>query len=109
MEKVVKIDGQEIKLAVNGGTPRLYRSFFRKDLFQGMNNAVGENGEMKDSAVFENLAFVMAIQGGSLPMTTKIDDWLNAMSNPMAIMEAAPDILDMWLTTNETTSIAKKE
>lgn len=109
MEKLVKIDGQEIKLAVNGGTPRLYRSFFRKDLFQGMNNAVDENGEMKDSEVFENLAFIMAIQGGSLPMTTKIDDWLNAMSNPMAIMEAAPDILDLWLTTKEETSTAKKE
>lgn len=109
MEKVVKIDGQELKLAVNGGTPRLYRSLFRKDLFQGMNNAVDENGNMKDSEVFENLAFVMAIQGGSLPMGAKIDEWLNAMSNPMAIMEAAPDILDLWTTTNETTSTAKKE
>ena len=74
-----------------------------------MNNAVDENGDIKDSEIFENLAFVMAIQGGSLPMGAKIDDWLNAMSNPMAIMEAAPDILDLWLATNETTSIAKKE
>lgn len=109
MEKLVKIDGQELKLAVNGGTPRLYRSLFRKDLFQGMNKAVDENGEMKDSEVFENLAFVMAIQGGSIPMATKIDEWLNAMSNPMAIMEAAPDILDLWLATNEKTSTEKKE
>ena len=51
----------------------------------------------------------MAIQGGSISMTTNIEDWLNAMSNPMAIMEAAPDILDMWLTTKEETSTAKKE
>lgn len=109
MEKVVNIDGQDLKLAVNGGTPRLYRSLFRKDLFQGMNNAVDENGDIKDSEVYENLAFVMAIQGGSISMSTKIDDWLNAMSNPMAIMEAAPDILDLWLATKETTSIAKKE
>ena len=109
MEKVVKIDGQELKLAVNGGTPRLYRSIFRKDIFQGMNNAVNEEGEIKDSEIFENLAFIMAIQGGSISMATKIEDWLNAMSNPMAIMEAAPDILDLWLTTNETTSSAKKE
>ena len=109
MEKLVKIDGQEIKLAVNGGTPRLYRSLFRKDLFQGMNNAVDENGNIKDSEVFENLAFVMAIQGGSLPMGAKIDDWLNTMSNPMAIMEAAPDIFGLWLATKEETSKAKKE
>lgn len=109
MEKVVKIDGQELKLAVNGGTPRLYRSLFRKDLFQGMNNAVDENGNIKDSEVFENLAFVMAIQGGSLPMGAKIDDWLNTMSNPMAIMEAAPDILDLWVATNERISTAKKD
>ena len=109
MEKLVKIDGQEMKLAVNGGTPRLYRSLFRKDLFQGMNNAVDENGEMKDSEVFENLAFVMAIQGGSIPMATKIDDWLNALSDPMAIMEAAPEILDLWLNTKKETSTAKKE
>lgn len=109
MEKVVKIDGKEIKLAVNGGTPRLYRSLFRKDLFQGMNNAMDENGEIKDSEIFENLAFVMAIQGGSISMSTKIDDWLNAMSNPMTIMEVAPDILDLWLATKEETSTAKKE
>ena len=109
MEKVVKIDGQELKLAVNGGTPRLYRSLFRKDLFQGMNNAVDENGNIKDSEVFENLAFVMAIQGGSIPMGSKIDDWLNAMSNPMAIMEAASDILDLWVATNERISTAKKD
>lgn len=109
MERLVKIDGQEIKLAVNGGTPRLYRSIFRKDIFQGMNNAVNEEGEIKDSEIFENLAFIMAIQGGSISMTTNIEDWLNAMSNPMAVMEAAPDILDLWLTTNETTSSAKKE
>lgn len=109
MEKLVKIDGQELKFAVNGGTPRLYRSLFRKDLFQGMNNAMDKNGDIKDSEVFENLAFVMAIQGGSVSMNAKIDDWLNAMSNPMAIMEVAPDILDLWLATNETTSTAKKE
>ncbi len=109
MERFVKIDGQELKLAVNGGTPRLYRSLFRKDLFQGMNKALDNNGEMSDSEIFENLAFVMAIQGGSIPMATKIDDWLNAMSNPMAIMEAAPDILDLWLATNEKTSTEKKE
>lgn len=109
MEKVVKIDGQDLKLAVNGGTPRLYRSLFRKDLFVGMNNAVYDNGEIKDSEVFENLAFVMAIQGGSIPMGSNIDDWLNAMSNPMAIMEAAPDILDLWVATNERISTAKKD
>lgn len=109
MEKVVKIDGQDLKLAVNGGTPRLYRSLFRKDLFVGMNNAVNENGDIKDSEIFENLAFVMAIQGGSIPMGAKIDDWLNAMSNPMAIMEAAPDILDLWVATNERISTAKKD
>lgn len=109
MEKIVKIDGQDLKLAVNGGTPRLYRSIFRKDIFQGMNNAVNEKGEIKDSEIFENLAFIMAIQGGSISMTANIDDWLNAMTNPMAIMEAAPEILNLWLATNETTSSAKKE
>lgn len=109
MERLVKIDGQELKLAVNGGTPRLYRSLFRKDLFQGMNNAMDENGEIKDSEIFENLAFVMAIQGGSISMSAKIDDWLNAMSDPMAILEAAPDILDLWTATKEETSTAKKE
>ena len=51
----------------------------------------------------------MAIQGGSIPMGSKIDDWLNAMSNPMAIMEAAPDILDLWVATNERISTAKKD
>lgn len=109
MEKVVKIDGQDLKLAVNGGTPRLYRSLFRKDLFQGMSKAVTNEGEINDSEVFENLAFVMAIQGGSLPMGTKIEDWLNAMSSPTAIIEAASEIMSLWAATNERISVAKKE
>ena len=118
MERIVKIDGQELRMVANGATPRLYRSFFKADLFRKMRQAVASNGEVsddgevsgeiQDTEVFENLAFVMAMQGGSVSTGVKIDDWLTGFG-PTSILEAIPDILDLWNGTNETTSDAKKE
>lgn len=109
MERKITIDGKEYLMKTNGATPRAYRSLFHKDLFAGMQNAFDKDMQIKDSEFFENLAFCLAVQGGSLPASTKIDDWLEGMSTPMAIMNAAADMITFWMEENETTSTAKKE
>lgn len=109
MEKIIAIDGKNYRLVANGATPRVYRGLFHKDLFNGMSNAVNEKGEIRDSEVFENLAFCMAVQSGELSAQTKIDDWLGAMTSPLAIIEAAPDIMEMWTAETDTLSQEKKE
>lgn len=108
MEKIITIDGKKTKLAASGATPRKYRSLFRQDIFSGISKAVTPEGEILDSEVFENLAYCMALQGGSIPADQTIDDWLSGMSSPLAIIEAAPEILELWSAETETTSTGKK-
>lgn len=108
MEKDIVIDGKEYRLVANGATPRKYRSLFRSDIFGGISTAVNANGEILNSEVFENLTFCMALQGGSVPEDMKIEDWLGTLSSPLAIMEAASQILELWAEETTTTSIGKK-
>lgn len=108
MERNITIDGKEYRFVANGATPRIYRGLFRSDVFKDMTKSLKDNGEVSDTEVFENLAFVMAMQGGSVSTGTKIDDWLGGMSSPTAIMESVPEILSLWTDEAETTSIGKK-
>lgn len=107
MERVIKIDGKETRLVANGGTPRIYRALFKRDVFGDMSKAIGDDGNINNSEVFENLAFVMAKQGGLEGYD--IDAWLATMENPTAIIEAVPQILELWTDTNETAVDSKKK
>lgn len=108
MERTVNIDGRDYRLVANGLTPRKYRELFGKEVFLGMQSAINESGQILDSEVFENLAFCMAVQGDSMPEKT-IEEWLYKLNNPMAVIEVASDIMDMWVAETKTTSIGKKE
>ena len=107
LEKTIKIVGVEVKLVANGGTPRLYRAMFRRDVFNDMSRAVTDSGEINDSEVFENLAFIMAKQGGLEGYD--VEEWLASFESPTAIIEAAPQIMALWVDTSETTAQGKKK
>lgn len=106
MEKTIKIGGKETHLVANGATPRLYRAFFKKDVFRDMQKAVSDDGEILDAEVIENLTFVMAKQGGLEGYN--IEEWLAGMSTPMSVIEAAEEVFDLWLGTTETVADGKK-
>lgn len=108
MERFIDIDGKNYRLVANGLTPRKYRELFGKEVFLGMQKAIGEDSKILDSEVFENLAYCMAVQGGSMPEKT-IDEWLEKLDNPMAVIEVASDIMEMWMAETKTTSVGKKE
>lgn len=109
MEKTIELDGNQMQMVANGATPRLYRSFFGKDVFRGLQKSVEKDGTIIDAEVYENLAFTMAIQGGSLPIGTKIDDWLASLKSPTAILEAAPEIMSLWNDNTMQISEGKKK
>ncbi len=109
MEKIVTIDGKECRLVTNGATPRIYRSLFQKEVFTAMTKAINDKGEIVDAEVFENIAYCMAVQGGSIPMNTKIEDWLASMSSPTSVLEVAGEIMELWAVETKATSIGKKE
>ena len=96
-------------MRANGATPRVYRSIFGKDIFLGMQSAIGADMQVNDSEVFENVAFCMATQAGSIPAGMTIDQWLEAFSSPLAILNAAPAIMELWTEETKTISTEKKE
>ena len=106
MEKTIKIDGIEARMVANAATPRLYRSTFGKDVFADMTGAIDDKGNIRSVEVFENLAFVMARQGG---LAEDIDTWLSGFESPTAIVEAVPEIMDLWLNTNATIVDGRKK
>lgn len=106
MEKVVTIDGKETRLVANGATPRLYRSMYQRDVFADMSKVADKAGNIVSVEVFENLAYVMAKQGG---LEMDIDEWLSSMSSPTAILVAVPEIFSLWSATTATTVSGKKK
>ena len=108
MEKTIKIDGKEIRLVANGSTPRRYRSLFKSDIFSDIQKTVTPSGELAGIDVFEILAYCMAIQGGAISSEIKIEDWLDSFESPTAIIEIAPDLMELWSAETDTMSVGKK-
>lgn len=106
MQKNITIDGQEVLMEANGATPRVYRQMFGKDLLVTIRSAIGKTGEVNDIEVFENLAFCMAKQAGSVE--GDIDAWLAGFDSSTAILDIIPDLMMLW-RGNEKTSVAPKK
>ena len=107
MERVIKLGEVETRMVANATTPRLYRSLFKRDVFRDLSTSI-DGEDIVDYETFENIAFVMAMQGGSVSTGAKIEDWLAAFP-AYAIAEAVDQIMELWAGTTATTSDAKKE
>lgn len=114
MEKIIEIDGQKVNMKATAATPRKYRIMFRRDIMSDMmtlskslKNA--ESGEAEfsrmDLEIFENVAFIMAKQGGS--KAADIDEWLDNFKM-FDIYTVLPQILEMWNIETETLIDSKK-
>lgn len=91
-ERIVTIDGQEVKMRISGATPILYRNEFRKDMFVQMqeldkgeveldSNGNPINVTLPDGAVetLLELAYILAKQGDS-KMKLSYIEWLDKFS-----------------------------
>lgn len=111
MDKIITINGQELKATANAKTPRLYRAIFGKDVVQSMakyRQAYQKDPETIDNSFIENLAWLMLKQGGS-DVGENVDEWLDSIDDPTAVYMAANDIVALWESNQKTTSIAKKK
>lgn len=124
MDKMIEIDGREIKFRATARTPRLYRGLLMRDLIKDMNalaksykrvqEARKSDPEATDSltiedlTIFENAAFVMAKQANPDMEEKTADDWLDSFSM-FSIWEILPQILDLWKLNNLQTSTPKKK
>lgn len=124
MDKVVKIDGKNVKFRATARTPRLYRAIIGRDMIRDMNRlskaykkatADYETEEEKleaqleatDLEIFENVAYIMARHANPDIIETA-DEWLDSF-NMFSIYEVLPEILELWALNNVTTSTPKKK
>ena len=108
MEKMINIDGKEMRMVANGATPRVYRMMFKRDVFGDITHAIKDD-QLVDASAIEQLAFVLGRQGGSIPEDMDIDAWLETLEDPMALINAAGDILTLWMGNRTTISTPKKK
>ena len=115
IEKVIEISGQKVKFRSSATVPRLYRIKFKRDIFKDLAKLEkayskkakdGEDIEIDDLEIFENVAYIMAFHADpSIPKT--IDEWLDQFEM-FSIYQVLPEILELWGSNMMTDIEAKK-
>lgn len=122
MERIIKIDGEDVAFRCTAGTARRYRLFFGRDLIVDAQKLVNELSKAKEDAekagrddlrispdllvTFENLAYMMAKQADpDLPNTP--DEWLDSFEM-FSVYEILPQIIDLWLSSFQGIESVKK-
>ena len=118
MDKIINIDGKEVKFRATARTPRLYRALTTRDLIRDIKTLTDHYKDVKgddmgelsidDLTIFENFAYVMARQATPDMEETTADDWLDTF-NMFSVWEILPQILDLWRLNNVQTSTPKKK
>ena len=121
MDKVIRIDGRDVKFRATARTPRLYRGLIGRDMILDMNKLskslkkvkeADENGEeasftSQDLILFEDTAYVMARHATPDMPEKTADEWLDTF-DMFSIYEVLPELLILWGENQRTTSTAKK-
>lgn len=108
MEKIISIDGKDLRMVANGATPLIYRTVFGRDVFEDLQNTI-EGERIKDMSAIERLSYVLGRQGESIPKDQSLEEWLGGIDDPMALIMAAGDIMTLWAGNRKTTSSPKKK
>lgn len=128
MEKVVKVDGKEVRMRASALIPRLYRIKFGRDMIADMrqlqkayNRAANLPKEateeekqdaqlsVLDLTIFENVAYMMAKHADKDNVPDTAEEWLDSLDGVFSVYEVLPHILELWHLTNQTTSVPAKK
>ena len=114
LKKTITVSGKEVTFRSSATVPRLYRLKFKRDIFKDLSRLEksmqdakdGEEFEIEDLELFENVAYIMAYHADpSIPDT--IEEWLDEFEM-FSIYEVLPEILELWGTNLITDAEAKK-
>lgn len=117
MEKVIEIDGKEVKFRATASIPRLYRIKFGRDIMQDMKSIQqaiekSEKGEEpippKMLEVFENVSYLMAKHATPEMEEKTVEDWLDKFDT-FSIYVVFPQLLELWRANNATLGELKKK
>lgn len=113
MEKIISIDGRDIKLKATGALLLRYKAQFKRDALQDIvkltNVLDEETGEIKDIShldldVFYNLIWTLAKTGN--PDIAPLENWLDTFDD-FPIIELIPTVMDMVGSCLQTTKKKK--
>ena len=103
LTKTVTIGDRDVTFKSSAAIPRLYRIKFRRDIFKDLNRLEksykerteeGDQLEIEDLEIFENVAYIMALHADpTIPGT--IEEWLDQFEM-FSIYEILPEILELW-------------
>ena len=117
MDKIVTIDGKEVKFRATARTPRLYRVLIGRDMIQDMNKLMkayerkkknDDDLDIIDLQIFEDVAYAMARHANPDMEEKTADEWLDTF-DMFSIYEVLPHILELWAINTKQTSTAKKK
>lgn len=117
MDKIVTIDGKDIKLRATARTPRLYRVLIGRDMIQDMNKLMkayerkkknDDDLDIIDLQIFEDVAYAMARHANPDMEEKTADEWLDTF-DMFSIYEVLPYILELWALNTKQTSVPKKK
>lgn len=116
MEATIHVGDRDVKFRASASLPRLYRIKFGRDMFVDLqklkgaylkNQAEGNEFELDDLELFENLTYMMAKHADPENTKNDIDEWLDDF--PLfSIYEVMPQVLELWCLSEQTTVEAKK-
>lgn len=117
MDKIVEIDGKDVKFRATARTPRLYRVLIGRDMIQDMNKLMKAYDRKKkndddldiiDLQIFEDVAYTMARHADPDMAEKTADEWLDGF-DMFSIYEVLPHILELWAINTKQTSTPKKK
>ncbi|MBR5312955.1 MAG: hypothetical protein IKU40_08755 [Clostridia bacterium] len=116
MDKIIKIDGKEVKFRATARTPRLYRALVGRDMIADMNKLQkrfkkvddGEQFDVLDLQIFEDTAYIMARHANPDMKEQTADEWLDTF-DMFSIYEILPQIFELWAVNTKQTSTPKKK
>ena len=117
MDKIVEIDGKEVKFRATARTPRLYRVLIGRDMIQDMNKLMkayerkkknDDDLDIIDLQIFEDVAYAMARHANPDIEEKTADEWLDTFQM-FSIYEVLPHIIELWALNTKQTSTPKKK
>lgn len=127
MDRIIRIDDQDVKFRATARTPRLYRGLIGRDMIRDMETlrtaynkaaTISEDASdeerqdaqlsMVDLEIFENIAYVMARQATPDMEEQTADEWLDKF-NMFSIYQVLPELLKLWQLNTAQTSTPKKK
>ena len=112
MEKVITIDGKDIKCRCSAATYIKYRSVFKEDLFtelQKMASQIGDDGAIPEGALATlfQAAYIMALQGDP-KLKVDFETWIDQF-DLIGSIQGVQEIYPLLLGDHETIEEPKKK